>query len=107
MVDFAGIFDSIRSGGDDVSAFFSSSLGEAALKGAGSLLGVGGDAKANRGGPGLKDNFVEVSGASGRARDIGYEKSEDFSQVEYNWYKRMERFANLSDTSKVQLGNIK
>ncbi len=107
MVDFAGIFDSIRSGGDDVSAFFQSSLGEAALKGAGSLLGVGGDNKDSRGGPQITSNFVEVGGASGRTRDVGYEKSEDFSQVEYNWYKRMERFANLSDTSKVQLGNIK
>ena len=101
MADFfGGIFDSIRSGANDASGFFSSTLGEASLKAGASML------KDKNKTPDFRrvdENFAASSSAQ-RAPELGYNKSEDFSTTEVEWLRRLERFSGLASSKDAKIG---
>jgi hypothetical protein len=90
-----GILDSLRSGGDDISAFFSSALGKGLVTGFSA-----GNAKkdvATR-----KTNVISTEGyaPADLTRETDFNESEDFSRIEAEWYERLRRFSGLTDPVK-------
>lgn len=97
---FGGIFDSLRSVGDDISGFFDSSLGQAVAKGGRALFE---DDRESSMKPNFRENFVEVGSSNfSPTRDLGYERSNNFSNTEIEWYKRLQRFAGIVQGTEVK-----
>lgn len=97
---FEGILDDMISGGDDISSFFSSGLGNAAAR------GLAGGYKQNRDKAAWNEGFMGqkeyVSFNAGKADQAP--TSEDFNKIETIWFQRMKRFAGLNDDTAVKLG---
>jgi len=98
---FGGIFDDLRSVGDSISGFFDTSIGQALGKSAGTTLKGMGQEKAQLATP--KSRFMELGqGAFNNTPDVGYNKSNDFSRVESEWLQRLQRFANIVNSTEVK-----
>lgn len=104
MADFFGsILDSVRQGGDDVDSFFGSAIGLAVTK------GYQGGVTREQNKPVPADmgfySGVKYSPSGDGTRPA---QAADFSQVEYEWFRRMQKFAGLSDNvqaTAVKLGS--
>lgn len=95
---FGGIFDDIRSVGDDVSGFFKTSLGQAVGKAGKALL----TNEENKNKPSFRENFVDVGSNRFDATDTRAERSNNFSETEIAWYKRLERFRSMVNATEVK-----
>lgn len=97
---WAGILDSMRGAGDDVSSFFDNAL----VQGLGSAY-VAGSKKTET--KEKKINYMPVDNVRDITKETEALDSEDFQSVEIEWMKRLERFAGLNAAAKdsqVQLG---
>jgi len=91
---FAGIFDSLRSVGDDVSGFFDTAIGQAVTK---TAAGAFSSKKEKTKIPldyGMKALTMESDKAPG---DTQAAESVDYNKLEREWFERLHRFSQ-SDT---------
>ncbi len=98
MADWGSILDDIRHIGDDVNAFFDTSLGKGIGAGAKSLVE---DTKKQK--TDLREGFAgyEAFAPRDRGRDL---QSEDFYTAERAWMARLRRFSEMSTGTEVRLG---
>jgi hypothetical protein len=95
---FGGIFDSLRSVGDDISGFFDTSLGQAVAKGGKALF----ETNTERMRPSLTENFVGVGGGNFNSTETKETKSNDFSATEVAWLNRLNRFRSMVKETEVK-----
>ncbi len=99
MADFfGGIFDDIRAVGNDASGFFKSTLGQAIAKGAKTALKQDDNtAKVNP-----KEGFIDGGYNSFESTKTSAKGSNNFANTEIEWYKRLQRFAGIVESTEVK-----